>query len=136
VIRVYNDGGSLGTNGMFLDLLTPDLALQKDQSAVLVAPIDTTGSRFNIGVRTLGSGATLSVTVKNKDGQTIRTLTKNYPPNFFNQVADREFLESTSGLFANDSVTITVTDGSAFVYGATTDNKTNDPALQQARRIN
>jgi len=136
VARVFNDGGALGTNGMFLDLQTPDQALQVGQSAVLLAPIDTLAARFNIGVRSLDSGATLSITVKNKDGQTIRTLTKGYPGNFFTQVSDANFLESSSGLFANDTVTITVTAGSAFVYGATTDNKTNDPAYQAARRIN
>src|SRR5437773_10034228 len=103
IIRVYNDGRALGTNGMFLDLLTPDAALQTGQSAVLVAPIDIVASRFNIGVRSLDNGATLNVTVKNKDGQIIRTLTKSYAGNFFNQVSDANFLESSAGLFANDT---------------------------------
>lgn len=136
VVRVFNDGGALGTNGMFFDVQTPDQALQVGQSAVLVAPIDTIATRFNIGVRSLDSGVSMNVTVKNKDGQIIKTLSKSYPGNFFTQVSDANFIESASSLFVNDTVTVTITAGSAFVYGATTDNKTNDPAYQAARRIN
>ena len=38
-------------------------------------------------------------------------------------------------LTGGESITVRITSGSAFIYGATTDNKTNDPSIQFARRV-
>jgi len=39
-------------------------------------------------------------------------------------------------LTGGESIAIRINSGSAFIYGATTDNKTYDPSIQFARRIN
>ena len=38
-------------------------------------------------------------------------------------------------LTGGETISFDVTSGSAFIYGATTDNTTNDPSVQFARRI-
>jgi len=133
VARVFNDGGVRGTTGFSVDAARPEDALRSGETGVLIAPADPAGTRFNVGLRTLDAGATLSVTIRDKDGQTIRTFTKVYAPSYFEQQAGSVFLGAAPG--PSESVAITVTAGSAIVYGASTDNKTQDPAIQVARAV-
>nr|MDQ5872083.1 hypothetical protein [Acidobacteriota bacterium] len=84
-VRVFNDGGSLGTSGFTEEVVLPADALGAGQRGVLVAPIDTALYRFNVGVRTLGAGAVLSIVVRNAAGTVTRTLTRTYAPNYFEQ---------------------------------------------------
>jgi hypothetical protein len=133
VARVFNDGGTRGTTGFSVDAARPEDALQSGETGVLIAPADAAATRFNVGIRTFDVGASLSVTVRNRNGAVIRTIAKVYAPNYFEQQAGSVFLGAAPG--PSESVTITVTAGSAIVYGAATDNKTQDPAIQVARAI-
>jgi hypothetical protein len=133
VARVFNDGGVRGTTGFSVDAARPEDALQSGETGVLIAPADPAATRFNVGIRTFDAGASLSVTIRDRDGQIIRTFSKVYAPNYFEQQAGSVFLGAAPG--PSDSVSITVTGGSAIVYGASTDNKTQDPAIQFARAI-
>jgi hypothetical protein len=132
--RVFNDGGTLGTTGFTEDLVVPADALGPGQRGVLVGPIDTAQYRFNVGVRTLAAGATLSIAVRNAVGTVTRTLNRTYAPSYFEQRDSGAFLEGAP-LAANDTITVQVVSGGAIVYGATVDNQTNDPSLQLARRV-
>jgi hypothetical protein len=132
-VRVYNDGGALGTNGFTEDAFKPSEALSAGARGVLVAPFDTVLFRYNVGVRTLGSGAAVTITVRDSAGIVQRTVTRTFTPNTFQQTDAATF---TGGpLAANQSITIDVMSGSLFLYGATADNRTQDPALQFARNI-
>ena len=131
-VRVYNDGGALGTSGFTEDAWKPSEALSAGMRGVLVGPFDTVLFRYNVGVRTLAGGATIAVTVRNSAGAILRSLSRSYPPNFFQQVDVATFLGSLP-LGSNQSITIDVVSGSLFLYGATADNRTNDPALQFAK---
>src|SRR5207253_1119961 len=124
VARVFNDGGALGTTGFSVDAIRPGDALQSGQTGILIAPADPVATRFNVGIRTFDAGASLSVTVRNGEGQLIRTFSKVYAPNLFEQQAGSVFLGAAPG--ASDSVAIRIDAGSAIVYGASTDNKTQD----------
>ena len=132
--RVFNDGGAAGTTGLTLDALATDDALQPGQTAALFVPADTARFRLNIGYRTLDRGATLAITVRNRDGAVVKTLEKTIPATYFRQVGSSDFLDGLA-LTGGESISIVVTQGSAFVYGAMTDNVTNDPSVQMARRI-
>jgi hypothetical protein len=101
------------------------------QDAVLVAPADTAKFRFNIDVRTLSNGASITVTVRDPTGAVTQTLTKSYPAFFFQQGSAADFLGAPLG--ANSSIEIRVDSGSLIVYGVTADNITQDPSLQLAR---
>jgi hypothetical protein len=63
-----------------------------------------------------------------------RTLSRTYPPSYFEQRDSTAFLDGAT-LAASDTIAVSVVSGSAIVYGATVDNRTNDPSLQLARRI-
>ncbi len=133
VARVFNDAGAAGTSGLTEEVI--DVAdarvINSGSTAYLVTPVDPAKTRFNVGVRTLLSGATLTITLRDSNGGAIRTFTKSYLPNWFEQVGSTTFVGNTV-IAGNQSIAITVTSGSAIVYGSTTDNTTNDPAIQYA----
>jgi hypothetical protein len=132
-VRVFNDAGTFGTTGFVEDLLVPADALGAGETGTLVAPPDSAQFRYNVGVRTLGAGATLAITQRNSTGAVVKGLTRTYPQNYFEQRDSAAFLEGPA-VSSNDTIAIRVVSGSAIVYGATIDNRTNDPSIQFARR--
>jgi uncharacterized protein YjdB len=133
LVRVFNDAGTAGTTGLTEEPMAASDALQSGDSGVLIAPADQK-FRLNIGVRTLEQGASLTLTVRDKDGTVLKTATRNYGPTFFTQVGSTAMLDGYV-LTGGETITIQVTAGSAFVYGSTTDNTTQDPSVQFASRI-
>jgi hypothetical protein len=133
VVRVFNDAGAAGTTGFTEEAVKPADALGAGERGFLIAPPDAALYRFNVGVRTLESGATLAITARNSAGTVTRTFTRTYPPNYFEQRDSASFLNGAP-VAANESITIQIVSGSAIVYGATVDNRTNDPSLQLATR--
>ncbi|HEX7679017.1 MAG TPA: hypothetical protein VF713_12885 [Thermoanaerobaculia bacterium] len=138
VTRVFNDAGSAGTSGfteMPLDpsdnYSTGSMVPAMGATAVLMTPIDPVHTRFNIGVRTLFSGASITATLRNQDGTVVTSVTKSYMPNYFEQVSAESFLGGVT-IGSNQMIVLTVNDGSAIIYGSTTDNVTNDPSVQFA----
>ena len=134
-VRVFNDGGTDGTTGLAQDLLRPEEALTAGQMGALLAPSDIEHFRINIGVRTLEAGATITITVRNADGDTVKTVQKSFAPSSFSQVSSVVFLDGFA-LTGGETFSFTVDAGSAFIYGATTDNTTNDPSQQFAHAVN
>lgn len=132
--RVFNDGGPAGTSGLGEEALPLDRALQTGDRAVLFAPDDVQRFRLNVGIRTLNAGASMNITVRDKDGLTVRTSTRSYEPVFFTQVASAALLDGYA-LTGGETIAFQITSGSVVVYGATTDNVTNDPSVQFANRI-
>lgn len=139
ITRVYNDAGSEGTSGFTEDAVDPNQrgggspVLTGGTTGILVAPSDLSRYRFNIGVRALSSGVGCSVWIRSADGATVHGELRNYDPNFFEQTSADDFANVT--IHENDSIEITVTRGSVIIYGATTDNTTNDPSFQYARVV-
>jgi hypothetical protein len=135
--RVYNDAGTSGTAGLSQDLIGCDetlkgmaRVLRRGTIGYLITPMEPSRTRLNIGVRTLDLGARIEVTLRNWRGETLRSVIKSYHPNLFEQVDAATFLGRP--IEGNETIEIHVTLGSAIVYGATTDNVTNDPAVQFA----
>jgi hypothetical protein len=132
--RVFNDAGAAGTTGLAQEAVAVEEALQQGNSGALLAPTDIQKFRLNIGVRTLDQGAALTVTIRDKDGGVVKTLTKTFPATFFTQVGSANFLDGFA-LTGGETISFEMTSGAAFIYGATTDNVTNDPSVQLARKI-
>ena len=136
-VRVFNDAGESGTTGFSEETVRPAQALGTGDRGILIGPPDTTLFRFNVGVRTLSTGAQMTVIARDAAGAVLRTVTKSYPANYFQQLNVAPFLElgpaETFG--PNTTLTIDVTSGSAIVYGATADNRTQDPSMQIARKM-
>lgn len=133
--RVYNDAGASGTTSLTYEPIAVSDALAIDTKLLargvtgfLVAPREPSRTRFNVGVRTLYSGAVISVVVRNSAGVVVRNVTRTYTANYFMQTDAETF---TGGpLAADETIQISIGGGSAIVYGSTTDNVTNDPAIQ------
>ena len=100
---------------------------------VELAPADRAKFRLNIGVRTLDQQVKLAITVTDKDGNVVKNVSKTYDPNYFLQDDSGLFLDGYA-LAGGDAISFEVTSGSAFIYGGTTDNTTNDPSVQFAQR--
>lgn len=131
--RVFNDAGVLGTSGLTEEIIPIDAALQSGDSGVLFAPADVHAFRLNVGIRTLSAGAAMNVTVRDKDGNVVKTTSHSYAPTFFTQPSSSTFLDGYA-LTGGETITIDITSGAAILYGSTTDNITNDPSVQFLRR--
>ena len=132
--RVFNDAGALGTTGVAEDARFAGDALVVGDVGVLLAPSDLRSFRFSIGLRTLSSGATLTFSLKDANGSQRATLTRSYPANYYVQQLAETFFDGVE-LKGNESVSVSVQAGSAFVYGTVADNTTNDPSIQFADRL-
>ena len=128
VTRVFNDAGSSGTTGFTEDVPKLANALTVGDQYTLIVPSDLARFRYNIGVRSLASGASITVTERNSAGTAVRAVTKTYAPNY----SAAAFLGAAPS--ANDSLVVSVDAGSLFIYGATTDNTTQDPSVQLGRK--
>jgi hypothetical protein len=129
--RVFNDAGPSGTTGFTEGAMRAEDALRLGQTGVLLIPADFTVARFNVGVRTLEEGASVTFTVRNAAGAVVGSTTRAFPPNYHEQQDAVGFLrvfEAPPG----GSISITVNSGAAILYGATVDNRTGDPSLQIA----
>jgi photosystem II stability/assembly factor-like uncharacterized protein len=129
--RVFNDAGASGTTGFTEQAMRPEEALQPGQTGVLLIPPDLAVARFNVGVRTLDDGASITLTAKNATGTAVGSTSRVFPPNYHEQQDGARFLGVP--MPAGGSISITVNSGAAIVYGATVDNSTGDPSLQIAR---
>ncbi len=131
--RVFNDAGAAGTSGLSEEAMPASDALHAGDAGSLIAPNDFTRFRFNIGLRSLQDGASFTITVRDANGQVLKTVDRSYGPAVFTQLPSGQMLDGLA-LTGGESLTFLMTSGSAFIYGATTDNTTNDPSMQLARR--
>lgn len=129
--RIYNDRDPAGI-GAHEELIGPELALLPGEGGSLLAPDDPQRYRFNIGVRTLAAGASMTVTVRDRTGVLRKSFTVAYPGDFFFQLSADAFLGLP--LQPGDSIRLEVTAGRAVVYGATADNSTQQLAISIATR--
>ncbi len=129
--RVFNDAGAAGTTGFTEQAMRAEEALHSGQTGVLLIPPDLSVARFNVGVRTLDDGASVTFTAKNAAGTAVGSTSRVFLPNYHEQQDGARFLSVP--MPPGGSVLITVSSGAAIVYGATVDNRTGDPSLQIAR---
>jgi hypothetical protein len=129
--RVYNDRDPMGI-GAHENLIGPELAILPGESGTLLAPDDLQRYRFNIGVRTLAAGASMTVSLRDRAGVLRKSFTVAYPGDFFFQLSADAFLGLP--LQPGDSIRFAVTSGRAVVYGATADNTTQQSAISMSTR--
>jgi hypothetical protein len=132
--RVYSDGGAAGTSGFSEEALSPNAALDFFSNGILLIPPDLTNFRMNIGVRTLDTGATLTVSTYDSAGNLKGTRTlPAYGPNVFDQMPVATFTGVSSvppgGYIA---ISFNIFGGRAFVYSSVIDNRTSDSTFRLA----
>jgi hypothetical protein len=134
VTRVFNDAGAAGTTGFTEPVVPAGETLEQFDTARFTTPADPSHYRMNVGVRTLADGAFLTITRYSAAGAVVSTVTRAYPPEYLEQVSLSDFLGSTAN--AGESFSVLVNSGSAVVYAATADNRTNDSSVQIGNRRN
>jgi hypothetical protein len=135
LVRVFNDGGAAGTSGLTEEAFKAEEALHQGDTGVLIAPADVAKFRLNIGVRTLTDGANVTFTVRDKDGNVVKTVSnKGFDPTIFTQQGSSVMLDGYA-ITGGETISVTVNSGSLFIYGATTDNVTQDPSVQFAKKL-
>jgi hypothetical protein len=131
--RVYNDGGAAGTSGFNEDLVPFNKFFTSGATLLLTCPPDPSKFRFNVGVRSLADGVSMTATLRSSSGAVVKTVTKTYSANFFEQKTLDAFLGGAI-VVGNETLTLQMTAGEAIVYGATVDNLTNDSSAGVAQR--
>lgn len=125
-VAVFDDQGAAGTSGFTTEVFTPSQALQDFTFGTLAAPSDPANFRLNIGIRTLDVGARIRFSATDASGNEVAQGTfRTFAANYFEQNNASVYLGGAA-VPANGTITVFVQDGTAFVYGATTDNRTND----------
>jgi len=99
---------------------------------VLVTPSDMTRFRFNVGIRTLASGVTMTVTVHDQAGGSVRTTTRTVGPNTILQMTASDFIGGP--VAARQLIVITIESGSAVVFGSSVGTNPQASTLQIATR--
>lgn len=131
VARAFDDQVE-GTKGVTVPAIPSADVLGRNDDDAIIAPQDLVHFRFNIGVRTLPTGATLNIITRNSAGVERHRHQVEYAATYFEQQPADVF--AGIALQPNDSILIEVVAGAAIVYGTTVDNRTNDSAMQVLRR--
>ena len=132
-IRVFNDAGEAGTMGFTEAPIRVEDALRPEQPGVLIVPADLVHLRFNVGVRTLGEGASATLTLRDAAGTIVSAASRDFLATYHKQQSASAFLGISTSPPAGGSISIEVNSGAAIFYGASVDNTTGDPSFQIAR---
>jgi len=127
--RVYNDAGTAGTTGFTEDFYDPNKVYRTGDVASFILSPDPSAFRNNVGIRTLDGGASMTVVLRNSSGAIIKTLTKTYLANFFEQVSLDSFVGGAT-LVGNEVLQIQFVSGGGIAYVSTVDDTTQDPSVQ------
>ncbi len=131
VARAYDDQPA-GTTGVTVPAIRAASILSNGDSAALIVPRDLVRYRFNIGVRTMESGASLELITRSASGTERHRRIVSFAANHFEQQPGDLF--AGTSLTANDIIEVHVMAGSAIVYATTVDNATNDSSMQLLAR--
>ena len=133
VTRIYNTASSGGKTGLAEDDVIPtsQRLLHPGNYGILICPSNPDRERFNIGIRTLFSGAQVVAILRSPTGGPRAKVVKHYSSSYFEQVDASTFFDGAT-IDADDWIQFQVQQGSAIIYGSTTDNVTNDAAIQFA----
>jgi hypothetical protein len=131
--RIFSDAGAVGgTSGFSEEGVRPADALNAFRPGLLITPDDPAHFRMNIGIRTLDSGATVTMGVFDGNGSFLGSKTTTLPANYFLQDSFAGFT-SVANLPAAGLVRISIEyPGSAFIYSSTIDNRTSDSTFRMA----
>lgn len=118
------------SNRLQIPAVDPAQALTAGTRGTLITPADPAAQRFNIGIRTLGSGAAMTIRLHDAGGAVLSSVTAGFAPDFFQQFSYADLFHMAQG--ANHAITFEVTSGSAIVYGSAVDNSSGAMTLQLA----
>lgn len=128
-VRVYNDAGPAGTSGLVEPVVDNGAMMIDDgRDGYLITPVDPSRTRLNIGTRTV-EAAIVTYVLHDASGVPVASTTRTYPSLYFEQVSADALFGAPVG--ASQLIRVQ-SNGGVIVYGAATDNITNDPAMSYA----
>jgi hypothetical protein len=71
---------------------------------------------------------TFEIRVFDREGRSVETIMRDYPPSFFGQFSASSLLGRD--VTGSELVQVRVTSGAAVIFATTTDNVTQDPSIQ------
>jgi hypothetical protein len=131
--RIYNDAGASGTSGFTEELVSPGETLNTLDQTTITIPNDLTNFRLNVGIRAFGKDVTLNVNQLDTSGNSKGGGSITIAANSFRQIGAAELIGGAA-LVPGGSlfIQVTATSGRAIIYGAVTDNRTNDGSYRLA----
>jgi len=124
--RVFNDAGTAGTSGFYEEAVPAGSTYLNN--AVIFIPEDLINFRLNIGIRAI-SASTVTVEIVDAAGTRQSVLFKDYPADYFEQVGSAAFVNGAT-LPPGGKIVVYAFQKEFMVYGAVTDNRTNDPSMR------
>ncbi len=114
--------GTTPTGTSWIHVPTTDSSeiLSSGERGVLITPDDPAAARMNIGIRTFSTPASMEISRYDAGGGLVDTVVRSVEANTFVQMSAASILESD--LQAGDLLSFMLTEGSALIYGTTTDN--------------
>jgi hypothetical protein len=131
IVTTMTDTTSM--NRLQIPLVDPASAITSGMRGTLITPADPARQRFNIGIRTLGTGASVTMRLYDASGAPVASVTRAFGADFFQQFAFAELFGVA--LPANHAVAFEVTSGGAIVYGSAVDNTSGAMSMQIAQAI-
>jgi hypothetical protein len=125
--RVFNDTGATGTSGLAEDAVPAGSDYFSVASVYI--PEDLANYRLNVGIRTI-TAADVTVDVYDAAGVRQSTTVKPYAANYFEQVTASQFLNGGAVPPGGKIIVSSFGEKEFIVYGAVTDNRTQDPSLR------
>ncbi|HEX7706965.1 MAG TPA: hypothetical protein VF701_10960, partial [Thermoanaerobaculia bacterium] len=116
--HVFNDDLELGTSGLIERAIPLQSTLAAGDRATLLLPINSTATRFNVGLRSMGDGLAVRVYHRNSSSGLVRTFDRILPPSSLIHEPFEAFAGASS--IGTDSLTFEVLSGRGVIYGAAT----------------
>jgi hypothetical protein len=110
--------------------LAREAALTTGASGTVITHVDDAAQRFNVGVRALEEGATVTATLYGTNGSVRATVTHSIAPNALLHTGGSDLMGMP--VHANESIVFKVTAGSAIIYGSTANNDGTGMTVQVA----
>jgi hypothetical protein len=131
VIRVFNSAGPNGAPGFVAEAADVADAIRAGGRGLLVAPPTLSELRYNVGMRALSRGASLTFQLRRAGGDVVAVASRMLMPNTLVQLRAEDLFGAP--LQDNDMIEVRVDEGEAIVYGSAVENASGDPSFILAR---
>ncbi|HYC59760.1 MAG TPA: hypothetical protein VEK79_09360 [Thermoanaerobaculia bacterium] len=133
--RIFDTSQGASTRGEMIEQVPLRDALQAGERAVLTSGDRARNQRTNIGVRALGGGATVRLTLRIIPNLVFTTATLTLAPNELVQQSLVGLLRFPGTLGQQHTIDVEVVSGAAIAYVAIVDNETQETSWHRAIRI-
>jgi hypothetical protein len=133
VSATIRSAGAGGAGAVDVPASSPSESLTAGGMGVIVAPPDAAARRLNLGVRTFDVPAVIEMRRHGAGGAANGSVLTSFPAGTFMQISASELFDGA--MSGGEIVSFTVKEGTAFVYGAWTENAGGGISIRSATRV-